>query len=222
MIYYSQKTSLSEQTFASGIQASVDHAAENYKEIKKIALTFDDGPHPVYTEQILDGLKERGVKATFFVTGSHATDYPDIIKRIHEEGHIIGNHTYSHLQLTSTNKKQFTQELKDTNQVIKEITGAETIFVRPPYGEWNKQLEKDLNLFPVLWTIDPLDWCSSDATCIVTNVVNQVKANDIILLHDEYESTKKAALEIIDRLRKEGYDFVTVEEILFNWYCHSH
>ncbi len=189
---------------------------DNYREIKKIALTFDDGPHPIYTEQILDGLKERGVKATFFITGSHAEKYPEIVKRIYEEGHIIGNHTYSHMQLKAGNRSVFVEELQETNHVIEEITGQETIYVRPPYGEWDKTLEKELNMFPVFWTIDPLDWCSKDASCVAKIVIDKADANDIILMHDEYETTKIAALEIIDRLREEGYDFVTVDEILFN------
>lgn len=199
-----------------GIEQEEIQASDKYKEIKKVAITFDDGPHPVYTEQILDGLKERDVKATFFITGEHAEEYPEIVRRIYMEGHIIGNHTYSHLQLTPRNEEIFAEELRETSKVIKEITGEETIFVRPPYGEWDKKFEKDLKMFPVLWTIDPLDWCSSNAAFIVDRVVGNVKDNDIILLHDEYESTKVAVLVIVDRLREKGYEFVTVDEIMFN------
>ena len=93
------------------------------KEEKKIAITFDDGPHPQFTEQLLDGLKERGVQATFFVTGEHAELHPDIIERMNEEGHIIGNHTYSHMQLTKGNRDSFKDELIKTNQILNEITG---------------------------------------------------------------------------------------------------
>ena len=95
---------------------------------KKIALTFDDGPHPVYTKILLDGLAERGAKASFFVTGENAEKYPELILRMQKEGHLIGNHTYSHIQLTSNNREAFRQELISTNEVLKEITGAETIF----------------------------------------------------------------------------------------------
>lgn len=182
----------------------------------KIAITFDDGPHPHYTEQLLDGLKERGVKATFFVTGEHASIHPDIIKRIREEGHLIGNHTYKHTQLQSTNREEFKQELVETNEIIKEITGEDTIYVRPPYGSWDKSLEQELNMFPVLWTVDPLDWCSDNVSCIVQNTVSKTKENDIILMHDYYETSVTAALEVIDELQKEGYQFVTVEDILFD------
>ena len=188
----------------------------NELEKGKVAITFDDGPHPSYTEQLLDGLKERGVKATFFVTGEHASIHPDIIKRIEEEGHLIGNHTYKHTQLQSGNREDFKRELVKTNEIIKEITGEDTIYVRPPYGSWDKSLEKELNMFPVLWTVDPLDWCSDNVSCIVHNTVSKTKENDIILMHDYYETSVTAALQVIDELQKEGYQFVTVDEILFD------
>lgn len=184
-------------------------------EVKKIALTFDDGPHPYYTEQLLDGLKERGVVATFFVTGEHATLHPDIIKRMNEEGHLIGNHTYSHIQLTSGNKEEFKEELVATSEVIEELIGEEVVYVRPPYGCWDKSLEAELNMIPVLWTIDPLDWCSDNAECIADRVVVKAEENEVILMHDYYESSVTAALLVVDELLAEGYTFVTVEEILF-------
>lgn len=186
------------------------------EEKKKIALTFDDGPHPYYTEQLLDGLKERGVKATFFVIGENASLHEDVIRRMYEEGHLIGNHTYSHIQLTSSNQEAFREELKRTNQVIREITGQEVLYVRPPYGSWNREFEKELNMIPVLWTIDPLDWCSDDVACITQRVVSEAGEDEIILLHDYYETSVTAALCIVDQLLEEGYEFVTVEELLFD------
>lgn len=183
---------------------------------KKIAITFDDGPHPQYTEQLLDGLKERGVKATFFVTGEHAELHPDIIERMNEEGHLIGNHTYSHIQLNTGNRDEFKKQLIRTNEIISEITGKEVLYVRPPYGTWDKKFETELNMFPVLWTVDPRDWCSDNATCIADKVVAKAGENDIILLHDYYETSVTAALKIVDKLQEEGYEFVTVEEILFD------
>ena len=185
-------------------------------EQRKIALTFDDGPHPYYTEQLLDGLKERGVVVTFFVTGEHAKLHPDVIKRMQEEGHLIGNHTYSHMQLTRNNRERFKEELIATNEVLKEITGEETEFVRPPYGSWDKSFEKELNMFPVLWTVDPLDWSSRNASRITEKIVNKVEENDIILMHDYYDTSVTAALQTVDELLEEGYTFVTVEEILFD------
>lgn len=183
---------------------------------KKIALTFDDGPHPYYTKQLLDGLAKRGVHVTFFVTGEHAELHPDIIKRMQEEGHLIGNHTYSHMQLTSGNREEFKAELLKTNEIITGITGEEVLYVRPPYGSWDKSFESELNMFPVLWNVDPLDWCSSNVSCITKKIVDNVEENDIILMHDYYDTSVTAALKAIDELLEEGYAFVTVEEILFD------
>lgn len=185
-------------------------------EEKKIAITFDDGPHPVYTPKLLDGLKKRGIVATFFVTGENAEQYPDIIRKMSEDGHLIGNHTYSHIQLTDSNRDKFRSELVKTNEVLKEITGKDVSFVRPPYGCWDKSLETELNMFPVLWNIDPLDWCCNNADCIVQKVEKNANENAVILMHDYYETSVTAALQIVDDLTKQGYKFVTVEEILFD------
>lgn len=191
-------------------------AANAMADSKKIALTFDDGPHPYYTEQLLNGLKERGVHATFFVMGKHVEMYPKLIERMNEEGHLVGNHTYSHMQLNKSNEDAFKEELIRTNELIEKLTGQEVQYVRPPYGAWDKKFEKELNMFPVLWTIDPLDWCSSNVSGIVRKVTDKAKENAIILMHDEYKSTVTAALQIVDILQEEGYEFVTVDELLFD------
>ncbi len=195
-------------------QSTMGAAYGQEAEQKKIALTFDDGPHPYYTERLLDGLKERGVVASFFVTGEHAALHPDIIKRMHEEGHLIGNHTYSHISLEETNSKEFRAELVATAKVIEELIDEEVNFVRPPYGNWEKSFEEDLNMIPVLWTIDPLDWCTEDANLVAGRVLREVQENDIILMHDYYDSSVTAALLVVDELTKQGYVFVTVEELL--------
>ena len=199
----------------SGLVRMVEGGGGVPVDVKKIAITFDDGPHPRYTEQLLDGLKERGVVATFFVTGEHAELHPEIIERMIQEGHLVGNHTYSHIQLTKVNREVFKEELIKTNEILKNITGQEVQYVRPPYGSWDKSFEKELNMFPVLWTVDPLDWCSKNVDCIVEKIVNKVEENDIILMHDYYDTSVTAALKAIDELLEEGYTFVTVEEILF-------
>ncbi len=185
-------------------------------DVRRVALTFDDGPHPLYTEPLLDGLKERGVRATFFVTGENAALHPDIIKRMHDEGHLIGNHTYTHIELTKTNREKFKRELVKTNEVLQEITGEEVLYVRPPYGAWDKKLESELNMFPILWSVDPLDWCTADASCITQTVLKKVGENDIILMHDYYKTSVEAALAIVDELQQQGYEFVTVDKILFD------
>lgn len=189
--------------------------SENVEEGRKIALTFDDGPHPYYTEQLLDGLKERNVKATFFVLGKHAEEYPELVERMSKEGHLIGNHTYSHMQLSRQNGEAFKEELVKTSALIEELTGQEVQYVRPPYGTWDKKFEEELNMFPVLWNVDPLDWSSKNVAGIVQKVKSKTKENSIILMHDEYKTTVTAALQIVDELKEEGYEFVTVEEILF-------
>lgn len=176
----------------------------------------DDGPSPLYTERLLDGLKERGVVATFFVTGENAESCPDLIRREKADGHLIGNHTYSHIQLTSDNKEVFREELVKTNEILKAITGENVTYIRPPYGSWDKSLEQDLNMFPVLWNVDPLDWCTPDAGLVMSRVLQQVEDGDIILLHDYYDTSVTAALMIVDEMKKQGYEFVTVEEILFD------
>lgn len=199
------------------VKATIGNKAEwkEGAEPKRIALTFDDGPHPYYTEQLLDGLKERGVRVTFFVTGEHASLHPDIIKRMQEEGHVIGNHTYSHMQLRQDNRETFKKELQQTNQVLKELTGEDVVYVRPPYGSWDKELEKEVNMIPVLWSVDPLDWCTEDVQTVVRRVKEKVKDNSIILFHDYFDTSVTAALQIVDELLEEGYEFVTVEEMLF-------
>lgn len=189
---------------------------EKIVEGPKIAITFDDGPHPIYTEQLLDGLKERGAKASFFVMGKQAEAYPELIVRMKEEGHLIGNHTYSHLQFQSNNREEFKAEVKKTNELLFQITGQETQYMRPPYGSWDKSFESELMMIPVLWNIDPKDWCSDDVDGIVRSVTEKAEENAVILMHDEYESSVEAALRIVDVLQKQGYEFVTVEELLFN------
>ncbi len=183
---------------------------------KKIALTFDDGPHPRYTKELLEGLRERNVRVTFFVLGQSAELYPELIKEMAQDGHLIGNHTYSHMQLTSSNSERFVAELQKTDALIFELTGLHTEFVRPPYGAWNTEYEESLNMIPVLWSVDPLDWCCADVGTVMSRVLVDVREDSIILLHDVYESSVQAALGIIDELLARGYEFVTVDEIILD------
>ena len=196
--------------------AEADPVAPTGRETKRLALTFDDGPHPYYTDLLLDGLADRGVKATFFLLGENIEGREEIIRRMHEEGHLIGNHTFYHVDVNSLPLKEACAEIQDTSSAITAITGQQVEYVRPPYGSWNKEFEKELNMFPVLWTIDPLDWCSSNVDCIVNTVCAKAGENDIILMHDQYKTTVTAALQIVDRLMEEGYEFVTVDELLFD------
>lgn len=185
-------------------------------ETPKIALTFDDGPNPGSTPVLLDGLKERDVKVTFFVIGQNAEKYPDIVKREAGEGHIVGNHTYNHVEITKISEEEARAEIMDTSNLVEQITGWPTEYMRPPFGAWQKELELGMDVMPVLWTVDPLDWTTENEDEIVNKVVTQAKENDIILLHDCYKSSVNAALRIIDILQKEGFEFVTVDELLLN------
>lgn len=186
------------------------------EEEMKVALTFDDGPNPDYTEELLAGLKERGVRATFFLLGKEAEKYPEIVKDICEDGHLIGTHSYEHVNLKNLSDKAAVQQVDRTNTVIFEITGTYPEYIRPPFGCWKSNLDYETKMIEVLWDVDPLDWKTSNSDVIAKRVVSKVQENDIILLHDASESSVKAAFKIIDELGKEGYTFVTVDEILFD------
>ena len=179
----------------------------------KIALTFDDGPSR-YTEKLLEGLQKRGVKASFFMIGESAERNQDLVRRVKEEGHLIGNHTYHHVDVTKLPDEKAREELKEMDRVIYEILGEHVEYMRPPFGVWQEKLEQEIDVLPVMWTIDPLDWTTKNVEEIVNKVVTQAGENDIILLHDCYESSVDAALQIVDVLKAEGYEFVTVDQLI--------
>ncbi len=213
-------TSLADSRLEKPQIRQADAPAENLEEgcvpLKEIALTFDDGPHPVYTEKLLDGLKERGVHATFFLIGQSIDGNEELIRRMKEEGHLIGNHSQSHMQLTKESAAAACEQIKSTNQKIAQITGKAPSYIRPPYGSWNEELECMVPMTVVLWDIDPLDWKSQNKNKVVRHVVKHAEDGGIILLHDVYETSVDAALEIIDILEEEGYNFVTVDELLID------
>ena len=184
------------------------------RESKRIAMTFDDGPHPVYTERLLDGLAERGVKATFFLLGCNIEGNEEIVRRIAEEGHLIGNHTWYHVDITTLTQEEACAEIQDTSRKITEITGQPVEYVRPPFGNWNRELECEVMMIPIFWSVDTLDWSTRNADRLVDQVVSEAEENDIILMHDSYDSTVKAALRIVDLLQAEGYEFVTADELI--------
>lgn len=183
---------------------------------KKVAITFDDGPNADYTEMLLEGLKERGVKATFFLLGKEAEKYPEIVKDIYDEGHLIGTHSYEHVNLKNLSDSAAIEQVDKTNTVIHEITGEYPEYIRPPFGCWKCNLDYETRMIEVLWDVDPLDWKTSNSDVIAKRVTSKVEENDIILLHDASESSVVAAFKIIDELQDEGYVFVTVDEILFD------
>lgn len=182
-------------------------------ESSRIALTFDDGPS-ICTTDLLDGLKERNVKATFFLVGENVEIYPEIVKRIYAEGHLIGNHTYHHVEITKLSDEEAMYEINKTDEVISEITGERVQYIRPPFGVWQRELENHLDVLPVMWSIDPLDWTTENVDEVVNKIVSQAKENDIILLHDCYKSSVEAALRTVDLLKAEGFEFVTVDQLI--------
>lgn len=189
-------------------------AADEFEEYRQVALTFDDGPHPVYTEELLDGLAERNVKATFFVVGKNIPGNEDLIARMEEEGHLIGNHTYDHAKICDMSGTDACEQVEKTSSLVKEITGKNTEFVRPPFGAWNKDMECSFVMIPVLWDVDSLDWTTRNTSEIVQRVLKDVEAGDIILMHDYYASSVEAALQIADELLAQGYEFVTADELI--------
>lgn len=186
------------------------------QESRFIALTFDDGPHPVYTPMLLDGLAKRNVKASFFLIGDNIDGNEEIVERMYREGHLIGNHTSAHVLLTSLSEEEACQEIEETNQKIYEITKQQTLYIRPPFGSWSEDLECLVPMETILWNIDPLDWKVQNKNVIVNHVIKYAKNGGIILLHDSYKTSVQAALEIVDTLQAEGYTFVTAEELMID------
>ena len=171
----------------------------------EVALTFDDGPSPKYTPLLLDGLKERNVRATFFLLGKNVKENQELVQRMQAEGHLLGNHTYNHVQLNKILK---------TNNEIYEATGKYPEYMRPPYGAWKKNMELCVEMLPVFWDIDTLDWKSQNVDAILKAAGEEPEDGSIILMHDEYQTSVEAALLLIDRLKEKGYEFVTVDELI--------
>ena len=186
------------------------------KEEKVLYLTFDDGPDTVYTNKLLDLLEQEQVPATFFLLGENAEQYGEQVRMIAEQGHLIGNHTWRHVQVTSLPKEEAEEEILAVSSLVEELTGNGTSYVRPPFGIWDPELEEELDMIPVLWTIDTLDWTTQNVDWIVEKTVQDAGENDIILMHDSYESTVQAAERIIRRLKAEGFEFVTVDQVIMD------
>lgn len=181
---------------------------------KRIALTYDDGPHHLYTLQILEELEKYGAHATFFVLGNRAEFHPDIVLETMEAGHEIGNHSWSHPKFSGLSKKQIVNQIEKTQDVVHSITGEYPTFVRTPYGSMSDSILNAINMPVVLWSVDPKDWKVSSSKAVIDNVLNNVEDGSIILLHDTYEHTVSATATIVETLSEEGYEFVTVTELL--------
>ncbi|MGI6011128.1 MAG: polysaccharide deacetylase family protein [Ruminococcus sp.] len=180
----------------------------------RVALTFDDGPHPVYTVQLSKELAERNIKASFFLIGQKAERYKDVVKQLKADGHLIGNHSYDHVNLADVSEKEACSQILRTCNLIYEITGEFPNYVRPPFGKWDDDLECSVELIPVFWTLDSRDWEQRDADGVAERVLRTVEEEDIILMHDCYQTSVEAALEIVDELTERGYEFVTVDALV--------
>ena len=211
--HWQREEKISMQTERSN-ETALEQAKRQDEQIKKVALTFDDGPNPQYTAMLLDGLKERGVRATFFVLGSEVELYPQLVRRESEEGHLIGVHAYRHVNLRQLSDGQAVEQVDRTNGAIYRATGQYASYIRPPYGCWKEDLDYEVQMVEVLWDIDPRDWATTSTDLVVQRVLDEVEENSIILLHDASKSSVQAAFTIIDTLQEQGYTFVTVEELI--------
>lgn len=190
---------------------------------KKVALTFDDGPDSVYTPQILDILKQHNVKGTFFLIGNRAKLLPDVVKRMVQEGNIIGNHTMTHPDIMKLNEEETKQNILQGEAQLASLTGYKTALFRSPYGSLDSpkvKLIANLNYRIIAWNVDSLDWKSLSAEQVKYNILENVKEGSIILQHsaggtgENLSGTVGALGDIITTLQKEGYKFVTVPELL--------
>ena len=183
-------------------------------EIKYVALTFDDGPSPRCTPQLLDGLEARDVRATFFVVGCQVEKDPDIVVRMAAEGHQVGNHSYDHKELDKLSVREAAEDMEKNDALLRRLLGAGDYWVRPPYGLLSESERQALAVPVIGWSLDTEDWKSKNTEKILDILYRQVSDGDIILLHDRYLNSVSAALQAIDHLQQQGYRFVTVSELL--------
>lgn len=191
-------------------------AAKKCRKAKCVALTFDDGPS-ADSGRLLDTLKAKGVKATFFVLGQRVKEHPAAVRRMVKEGHVVGNHSYSHPEFWPLKASVIASELTRTSKAIEHASGQKVTLLRPPYGECNdtvREVERELGLAQILWNVDSRDWATLDSAKTISTVLKQVKPGSIVLLHEIHQSTRDALPTLIDKLRKAGYTFVTVPELL--------
>jgi peptidoglycan/xylan/chitin deacetylase (PgdA/CDA1 family) len=183
-----------------------------------VALTFDDGPHATNTPKLLDLLKSKGVKATFFVVGQNVQEYPDIARRIVAEGHEIANHSWSHVAYTRISEASARSQTQRTQEAIKKATGVDAANFRPPYGAitagQKKWLYEDYQLRTIIWSVDPFDWKRPGSSVVAQRLISGAHPGAILLVHDIHAPTIAAMPRTLDGLLERGYRFVTVSELL--------
>ncbi len=178
-----------------------------------VALTFDDGPHQFITNNILDILDEYNSKATFFVVGNRIELHENELRRIIHDGHELGNHTYSHLDLTKNSQSVIEDEVFLVDNIIFDLLGFVPNLLRTPGGTINKNVENSFDKSIIMWNVDPKDWLERDASHVVSAVIDNVYDGDVVLLHDIYESTGAAVEEIVPLLIERGFQLVTISEL---------
>ncbi len=183
-------------------------------ETKFVALTFDDGPRANTTGRLLDGLRERGASATFFLVGSKISGNEKLVRRMRDEGHQIGNHSWDHKELKDVPAAVLGGEIDSTDELLRTVCGDGDYWIRPPYGLLDKGGRGSVSTPLVHWSVDPEDWKLRNADKVTAHVLDHVQPGDIILLHDTYSTSVDAAFKIIDALEEQGYEFVTVKELL--------
>lgn len=192
------------------------HADDEGKEEplpKQVALTFDDGPDPKVTRQILETLGKHQAKATFFMLGSRVEYYPDVVNEVMEAGHELGNHTWNHADLTKLSTDKIQKEITSTSTMIEKIAGQKPEAFRPPYGAFNNTVRFQTELPIVLWDVDTLDWKHRNPDTLLQIIKDQTKDGSIILMHDIHQSTADGLDAVLTYLESEGYEFVTVAEL---------
>lgn len=179
-----------------------------------VALTYDDGPYDVVTNRILDVLEKNNARATFFIVGSRVSSYKSCLVRSVSLGCEIGNHTYNHTILTSVSPEKIKSEIESTNNAVKKITGVSPVVVRAPGGSVNSKVKSNV-AYPLFnWSVDTLDWKNRNSSSVVSSIKNNVRDGSIVLMHDLYGSTATASEHVIPWLIKEGYQLVTVSELM--------
>ena len=178
-----------------------------------VALTFDDGPRSSTTGPLLEGLALREVPATFFLVGSRVAGNEELVRRMAQEGHQIGVHTFDHVELKGLTRREFDLQVGKTRAALANLLGDGEFWLRPPYGIFDRPAAQWADSPLVLWSVDPEDWRDSDIDRVVASVTEHVQDGDI-LLHDLYPSSASAALRIVDRLQERGFSFVTVEQLM--------
>lgn len=183
-----------------------------------VAMTFDDGPHPTHTPRLLDMLRERGIRATFYLIGNRVVQYPGIAQRIAEEGHEIGNHSWSHPFLDRMAASAVTREIDQTSDAIFQVTGRPPVTFRPPYGAFTRSQRTGLHttraLPTILWSVDPQDWRRPGASVVANRILQNAHQGSIILSHDIHRGTIDAMPQILDGLTARGLQFVTVSQMI--------